>query len=82
MSVPAQAMFTVVAVVVGWIGWRIVETRAKDPHRLLRILVPVIVLVSLLPDLLLLVFPVIPETNAQTVIVLMHLVVAACAVSA
>ena len=83
LSLPAQALFTIVGVVVGWVGWRLISARARDPRRVLRILVPLVVAVSLIPDLLLLAFPVIPGSTPAAVIalMLMHLVVAACAVS-
>ena len=83
LSLPAQALFTIVSVVVGWVGWRLISARARDPRRVLRILVPLVVAVSLIPDLLLLAFPVIPGSTPAAVIalMLMHLVVAACAVS-
>jgi len=83
LSLPAQALFTIVGVVAGWVGWRFISARARDPRRVLRILVPLVVAVSLIPDLLLLAFPVIPGTTPAAVmaLMLMHLVVAACAVS-
>jgi hypothetical protein len=84
LSLPAQALFTIIGVVVGWVGWRLISARARDPRRVLRILVPLVVAVSLIPDLLLLAFPIIPGSTPAAVIalMLMHLVVAACAVSA
>ncbi|MFS0735054.1 DUF6069 family protein [Microbacterium sp. 1P10UB] len=84
LSVPAQALFTVIGVVVGWIGWTLVHARARNPRRVLRILVPVVTLASLVPDVLLLVFGFIPGTNLPAVaaLMLMHLVVVACAVTA
>ncbi|WP_368497173.1 DUF6069 family protein [Herbiconiux sp. A18JL235] len=84
LSLPAQAIFTVIGVAVGWIGWRLVTTRARHPRRVLRILVPVVTALTLVPDLLLLAAPVIPGTNAAAVVSLMcmHLVVVACAIPA
>jgi hypothetical protein len=84
LSLPAQALFTIVGVVVGWVGWRLISARARNPRHVLRILVPLVVVLSLIPDLLLLAFPVIPGSTPAAVValMLMHLVVAACAVSA
>ena len=82
LSLPAQALFTIIGVLVGWVGWRLILARTRDPRRVLRILVPLVVALSLIPDLLLLAFPVIPGSTPAAVIalMLMHLVVAACAV--
>jgi len=84
LSLPAQASFTVAGVVIGWIGWRMISRRARDPRRLLWILVPLVTVLSLIPDVLLLIAPVIPGTNPRAVVslMLMHLVVVGCAVPA
>ena len=42
--------FTVVAAVVGAIGWALIRRRAADPRRLLTWLVPTVLAVSLVPD--------------------------------
>lgn len=49
---PAYILFTVVGVLVGAIGWNIIRNRAERPAALLRWLVPVVVLVSLIPNVL------------------------------
>jgi hypothetical protein len=84
LTFPAYTLFTVLGVAVGWIGWVLVHRRARDPRRVLSVLVPVVIVVSLVPDVLLLVFRFIPGTNAPAVIALalMHLVVVAAAVPA
>lgn len=84
LSLPAQATFTVAGVVVGWLCWRAITRRAREPRRVLQLLVPLVTILSLLPDALLLLVPVIPGTNAPAVIalMLMHLVVVGCAVPA
>jgi hypothetical protein len=84
ISLPAQALFTVLGVVVGWIGWSLVRSRARNPRSVLQVLVPVVTVASLIPDVLLLVWGFIPGTNPPAVIalMLMHVVVAACAVAA
>ncbi|MEH0110360.1 DUF6069 family protein [Tersicoccus sp. MR15.9] len=84
LTLPAQAMLTVIGLVVGWIGWRLVQRRARDPRRTLRVLVPAVVLVSFVPDVLLLALRFIPGTTTVGVLALMvmHLVVAAVAITA
>ena len=84
LTFPAYALFTAIGVTAGWFGWVLVSRRARNPRRTLAILVPVVVLVSFVPDVLLLVFRFIPETTtvAALSLMLMHLVVAAVAVPA
>lgn len=84
LALPAYALFTVVGIAVGWLGWVLVQRRAREPRRVLTVLVPVVVLVTFVPDILLLVFRFIPGTTASAVIalMLMHLVVAGLAVPA
>jgi len=82
LTFPAYTTFTVIGVIVGWIGWRIVQRRAANPRRVLSILVPAVALVSFIPDLLLLWLDVVPGTTVAGVIALMvmHVVVIAVAV--
>jgi hypothetical protein len=84
LTFPAFTLFTVLGLVAGWIGWVLVHRRASDPRRLLTVLVPVVTLVSLVPDVMLLAFRFIPGTTATAAIalMLMHLVVVAVAVPA
>jgi hypothetical protein len=84
LSLPAQGLFTVAGIVVGWLCWRAISHRARDPRRLLLLLVPLVTVLSLVPDALLLIVPVIPGTNTPAVValMLMHLVVVGCAVPA
>jgi hypothetical protein len=84
LSFPAYTLFTVLGVTIGWLGWVLVRRHARDPRRMLSVLVPVVTLISLVPDVLLLVFGFIPGTNAAaaTALMLMHLVVVAAAVPA
>lgn len=42
--------FSVVASVVGAIGWTIVDRRAADPRRVMRVLAPAVLVVSFIPD--------------------------------
>ena len=78
LTLPVFAAFTIVGVVVGWIGWRIVQRRAANPSRVLAVLVPAVVAASLVPNVVLLVTEFIPGTNAAAVwaLMAMHVVVA------
>lgn len=84
LTIPALISMTAVGVLAGWVGWRLVQRRARDPRRVLTVLVQVVVLVSFVPDVLLLVTRFIPGTTTGAVLALMvmHLVVAAVAVPA
>lgn len=84
LTFPVYASFTVVGVLIGWLGWRIVQRRAARPTRVLSILVPVVTLASFVPDLLLMNLRFIPGTTNPAVITLMvmHVVVVAIAVPA
>jgi hypothetical protein len=84
LMLPAFAMFTAVGVAAGWVGWSIVLRRARDPRRVLRVLVPVVAVLSFVPDVLLLVLGFVPGTNTAAVVglMVMHVVVVAVAVPA
>ncbi|MFF7293807.1 DUF6069 family protein [Microbacterium sp. NPDC008134] len=84
LTLPAHGLFTVLGVVGGWVGWMLVRRRAQTPDRMLRLLVPVVTLVSFVPDVLLLAFGFIPGTTTLAVLALMvmHIVVVAVAVPA
>lgn len=45
-------VFTLVGTAIGALGWVIIRKRAADPAALLRWLVPVVVAITLIPDLL------------------------------
>lgn len=79
---PAYVPLTVIGTLLGAIGWAVVRRFAKQPERLLRWLVPVVVVVSFVPDLALLGSG-IPASGPLAVVALMvmHVVVAAVAVS-
>jgi hypothetical protein len=84
LTLPAYGLFTVLGVVGGWVGWMLVRRRAQSPDRTLRLLVPVVTLVSFVPDVLLLAFGFIPGATTLAVLALMvmHIVVVAVAVPA
>ena len=76
---------TVVGAVIGAIGWHLIVTRSRNASGLLRILVPVVLLLSLIPDVMLLLDKSQqPGTTTAGVIalMLMHFGVAAAAVPA
>lgn len=84
LTFPAYALFTTLGIGAGWAGWVLIHRRAREPRRILRVLVPVLTLLSFVPDVLLLAFRFIPGTTTPAVIalMLMHLVVVAVAVPA
>ena len=84
LTFPAYGLFTALGVVVGWIGWSVVQRKAHDPRRTLSILVPAVAVASFVPDVLLLAWGFVPGTTAGAVIALMvmHVVVVAVAVPA
>ncbi len=43
---------TVVGVIFGTIGWVMISARARDPRRILRLLVPAVAVLSFVPDVL------------------------------
>lgn len=77
-------MFTVIGVVAGWVGWSLTHRFARNPKAVLRVLVPVVVVLSLVPNVVLLATGFIPGTTVVGVVALMvmHVLVAAVAVPA
>ena len=80
LTPPAYITFTIVGVLVGAIGWMLIG-RARSAGRILAVLVPVVVLVSLIPDIAL----ALGATNsggvtAAVALGIMHVVTAAVAV--
>jgi hypothetical protein len=84
LTFPAFTLFTVVGILAGWAGWALLQRRARNPHRTLSVLIPVVLVLSFVPDLLLLAFRFIPGTTpgAAVALMVMHLVVAGVAVPA
>lgn len=74
--------FVAVGVIAAVIGWRIVRSRAAHPFAVLRVLVPVVLIASFIPDTVLIVTRFIPGTTLLGGLSLsvMHLIVAAIAV--
>ncbi len=85
LTLPAYGFFTVLGAIIGAVGWHLIATRARHATRLLGWLVPTLLVLSLIPDLMLLVDKTVqPGTTTAGVIalMLMHFGVAAAAVPA
>ncbi len=84
LTAPAYTSMTIVGMVVGWVGWRVIATRARNPRKALTIAVPAVLVASFVPDILLATLQFMPGTTATAVAALavMHVVVVAIAVPA
>ena len=84
LQASGSVFFTAVGVLVGAAGWAIVRNRSRDPRVLLARLVPIVVVVSFIPDLALLVSDYQPRANTAGVVALlaMHVAVTLIAVMA
>ncbi len=82
LMLPVYGAFTIVGIVVGYLGWRRVRRRARNPKATLSWLVPVVLAASFIPDVILLVTGFIPGTSitGAVALMIMHLVAAAVAV--
>ncbi|MES1170690.1 MAG: hypothetical protein ABUL47_08385 [Leifsonia sp.] len=74
--------FVAVGVIATVIGWRIIRARAKNPAAVLRVLVPTVLLLSFVPDAILIATRFIPGTTliGGLSLSVMHVIVAAVAV--
>lgn len=74
--------FVAIGIVAAVVGWRIVRARAAHPAAVLRVLVPVVLIASFVPDAILIITRFIPGTTLLGGLSLsaMHLIVAAVAV--
>jgi DNA-binding transcriptional LysR family regulator len=74
--------FVAIGVIATVIGWRIIRSRTENPVAVLRVLVPAVLLVSFVPDAILIVTRFIPGTTliGGLSLSVMHLIVAAVAV--
>ncbi len=84
LTLPVYGFLTVVGAIAGAIGWHLVATRSRNASGTLRVLVPTVLVLSLIPDVLLLVSGSQPGTTTAGVValMLMHFGVAAAAVPA
>ncbi|MDX8034064.1 DUF6069 family protein [Lentzea sp. BCCO 10_0856] len=51
LALAEYAPATVIGILLGTLGWYLVRRSARDPRRVLRVLVPVVVVLSWIPDL-------------------------------
>lgn len=79
---PVYLAFTTIGLLAAYAGWRIVRRIAPNPARVLRVLVPVVLVLSFAPDVALAILRFIPDTTTTGVVALalMHVVVAGVAV--
>ena len=84
LNPPVYLTFAVVGTLVAVGGWVLVVRRARRPAQVLGILVPVLLVLSLVPDVILMLTGFIPGTSVAGVVglMLMHPIVAASAVLA
>ena len=84
LTLPVYGFLTVVGALVGAVGWHLIAARARNATRLLGWLVPTVLVLSLVPDVMLLVSKSQPGTTTAGVIalMLMHFGVAAAAMPA
>lgn len=79
---PVFLAFAAAGTIAGLLGWVVVARRAAHPDRVLRVLVPVLVVLSLIPDVALLILGFIPGSSPTAVValMLMHPIAAVSAV--
>ena len=84
LTLPVYGSLAVLGAIVGAIGWHVVVARSRNASNVLRVLIPTVLLLSLIPDAMLLVADSQPGTTTAGVVslVLMHVGVAAAAVPA
>lgn len=82
LTPPFYLAFTAAGVLGGYLGWRIVRRLFPNPARVLRVLVPVALVLSWVPDVMLGVFRFIPGATVTGAVglAIMHAVVVAVAV--
>jgi len=79
---PAYLTFTVLGMLAAYVGWRLVRRFARHPARTLRVLVPVALLLSFTPDIVLAITRFLPGADLTGILALstMHVIVTAVAV--
>ncbi|GAA1921925.1 hypothetical protein GCM10009775_12970 [Microbacterium aoyamense] len=83
LTLPVFGAFTVVPLVIGWFAWRFVAQRVRNPRRTMPMLALAVLVLSFIPDIVLLATGFIPGTTTAGVIALMtmHVVVIGTAVA-
>ncbi|MFD7159377.1 DUF6069 family protein [Kribbella sp. NPDC059898] len=81
LTAPVFVPLTLIGTAAGYVGWTAVRRRSAAA---LKVVVPVVLVLSMIPDLLLLATKFIPDTSGTAVagLMLMHVVVTAVAVPA
>ena len=84
LTLPVYGFLTVVGAVIGAVGWHLIVARSRNASGVLRVLVPTVVVLSLIPDVMLLVDESQPGTTTAGVValMLMHVGTAVAAVPA
>ncbi len=84
LTLPVYGFLTVVGAVIGAVGWHLIVARSRNASGVLRVLVPTVVVLSLIPDVMLLVSESQPGTTTAGVLalMLMHVGTAVAAVPA
>jgi hypothetical protein len=84
LTPPVYGSLTVIGAIAGAVGWHLVVARSRNAAAVLRVLVPTVLVLSLVPDVLLLVSGSQPGTTTPGVLalMLMHVGVAVAAVPA
>lgn len=82
LMIAVYGPFSALGLVAGYVGWRIVRGRASEPLRMLRVLVPVLLVLSFLPDAITAIVGFIPDGSSTGFVSLMvmHVVVVAVGV--
>jgi hypothetical protein len=83
LTLPVFGAFTVIPIVIGWFVWRALARRLRHPSRTLPVLAVAVLVVSYVPDVVLLATGFIPGTTTTAVVALMamHIVVIGSAVA-
>ncbi|WNV89243.1 DUF6069 family protein [Umezawaea sp. Da 62-37] len=84
LMLPAYTFLSVLGLLIGGIAWAVVRAKAANPAGFLRIGVPIVVLVSFVPDIMTGISKAQPGTTwgAVAALMVMHIVVAAVGVAA
>jgi hypothetical protein len=77
LTAPVYGAFTIVPIVIGWFLWRLVSARVSRPSRTMPLLAAAVLVVSFVPDVVLLATGFIPGTTPAGVagLMAMHVVV-------
>jgi hypothetical protein len=84
LTLPVYGFLTVVGAIIGAVVWHLIVARSRNASGVLRVLVPTVVVLSLIPDVMLLANESQPGTTTAGVValMLMHVAVAAVTVAA